>query len=83
MGPHFPSKCAKSVRLSSIFEPPGILKRIYRICRIRRKRSQARQNRPWVPHAGGQDDGSLHKLPQMSPKGPISVLAQTHTNKDP
>ena len=22
------------------------------------------QNRPWVPHAGGQDDGSLHKLPQ-------------------
>ena len=24
------------------------------------------QNRPWVPHAGGQDDGSLHKLPQTS-----------------
>ena len=23
------------------------------------------RNRPWVPHAGGQDDGSLHKLPQM------------------
>ena len=23
------------------------------------------QNRPWVPHAGGQDDGSLHKLPQI------------------
>ena len=24
------------------------------------------QNRPWVPHAGGQDDGSLHKLPQTT-----------------
>ena len=24
----------------------------------------AAQNRPWVPHAGGQDDGSLNKLPQ-------------------
>ena len=23
------------------------------------------QNRPWVPHAGSQDDGSLHKLPQI------------------
>ncbi len=23
------------------------------------------QNRPWVSHAGGQDYGSLHKLPQM------------------
>ena len=23
------------------------------------------QNRPWVSHAGGQDDGSLHKLPQI------------------
>ena len=23
------------------------------------------QNPPWVPHAGGQDDGSLHKLPQI------------------
>ena len=24
------------------------------------------QNRPWVPHAGGQDYGSLHKLPQTT-----------------
>ena len=23
------------------------------------------RNRPWVPHARGQDYGSLHKLPQM------------------
>ena len=26
----------------------------------------AEQNRLWVPHAGGQYDGSLHKLPQTS-----------------
>ena len=34
--------------------------------------SHSRQNRPWVPHAGGQDDGSLHKLPQTngSPRRP-------------
>ena len=25
------------------------------------------RNQPWVPHAGGQDDGSLHKLPQINP----------------
>ena len=25
------------------------------------------QNRPWVPHARRQDDGSLHKLLQISP----------------
>ena len=24
------------------------------------------RNRPWVPRAGGQDDGSLHKLPQIT-----------------
>ena len=23
------------------------------------------RNRPWVPHVGGQDYGSLHKLPQI------------------
>ena len=28
------------------------------------------QNRPWVPHAGGQDYGSLHKLPQIIPNKP-------------
>ena len=39
--------------------------RIKRIQQIHQKRSQARQNRPWVPHAGGQDDGSLHELPQL------------------
>ena len=41
-------------------EPGGILHRIQRIHRIRRKRNHRVQNRPWVPHAGGQDYGSLH-----------------------
>ena len=39
---------------------------IKRIKRINRKWTQARQNRAWVPHAGERDDGSLHKLPQIS-----------------
>ena len=61
MGPHFPAKSAKIIVLYSLFGPPGILKRIQLIRRIQLiqlKRSQAVQNRPWVPHAGGQDDGS-------------------------
>ena len=37
--------------------------------------SHSRQNRPWVPHAGEQDDGSLHKLPQ------IMVVAQGNNAK--
>ena len=32
------------------------------------------QNRPWVPHAGGQDDGSLHKLPQENNYLFVSIL---------
>ena len=32
------------------------------------------RNRPWVPRAGGQDDGSLHKLPQI--KGWEGVLGE-------
>ena len=58
LGPHFPAKCAKTVGLLLFFKPPGILQRIQLIQLIKRKRSQAVQNRPWVPHAGGQDDGS-------------------------
>ena len=50
-----------------ILGPPGILNRIYP------KWTQARQNRPWVPHAGEQDDGSLHKLPQITPSYPFHV----------
>ena len=61
-GSQFPAKNAKIVILSFIFGPPGVLHRIYRIFR---KWSQAWQNRPWVPRAWEQDDGSLHKLPQI------------------
>ena len=46
---------------------PGILKRIWNLVRNLPAETQpAEKNRPWVPHAGGQDDGSLHKLPQMN-----------------
>ena len=55
LGPHFPAKCAKTIGLLLFFKPPGVL---HRIQRIQPKRSQAVQNRPWVPHARGQDDGS-------------------------
>ena len=34
----------------------------------------AEQNRPYVPRAGGQDDGSLHKLPQIIHIPPPSPL---------
>ena len=65
MGFQVPAKSAKFVILSSIFEPPGTLHRICRIQRIHRKWTQAWQNRPWVPRAWEQDDGSLHKVPQI------------------
>ena len=58
MSHHFPDKSAKIIVLYSIFGPRGTLNRIHY------KPQHAGQNRPWVPHAGGQDDGSLHKLPQ-------------------
>ena len=59
---HFPAKSAKIIVLSSIFGPHGTLNRIFS---NPAETQHFRQNRPWVPHAGGQDDGSLHKLPQM------------------
>ena len=37
----------------------------HRICYFPPETQHPVQNRPWVPHAGGQDDGSLHKLPQI------------------
>ena len=52
-------------------EPGGILhrlnrlKRLNRLNRLNRFRNHRVQNRPWVPHAGGQDYGSLNKLPQI------------------
>ena len=39
---------------------------LHRICYFPAETQHPVQNRPWVPHAGGQDDGSLHKLPQIN-----------------
>ena len=66
MTPHFPGKSAEIVILSSILWPHGILKRIPRFPVFPAETQHAVRNRPWVPHAGGQDDGSLHKLPQIN-----------------
>ena len=69
MGPHFPAKSAEILELSSIFGLPGILHRIHRIHYFPPDPPETRhsqQNGPWVPHAEEQDDGSLHKLLQIS-----------------
>ena len=62
MGPHFPAKSAKIAVLYSLFEPPGVL-----ISDLPdpAETQHAQPNLPWVPHAGGQDDGSYNKLPQI------------------
>ena len=70
MGPHFPAKSAEIIVLYSIFGPPGILHRIHRIHYFPpdpAETGHSQQNGPWVPHAGEQDDGSLHKLLQNMP----------------
>ena len=64
MGPHFPAKSCKIVVLYLLFELPGVLYRIFPDQADQAEMSHSRQNRPWVLHAGGQDDGSLDKLPQ-------------------
>ena len=69
MRPHFGAKGAKIAVLYSLFGPLGVLSRIQRIHYFSAEMSHSRQNRPWVPHAGGQDDGSLRKLPQISARG--------------
>ena len=68
MGPHFPGKSAEILVLSSIFGPPGTLQRIHYFPADPPdppETGHSQQNRPWVPHAGEQDDGSLHKLLQI------------------
>ena len=67
----FGSIFAKNVRFSLVFTrdswPPGTLHRFYSFLLLstpfRRFRRQARQNRPRVPRAGEQDDGSLPQTP--------------------
>ena len=63
MGPHFPAKSVEFIELYSLFGPPGILQRIRSDLP---ETGPAEQNRPYVPRAGGQDDGSLPKLPQIN-----------------
>ena len=43
--------------------------------------SHSQQNRPWVPHAVGQDDGSLHKLPQTIGSGTLMFCCSQWQNK--
>ena len=38
------------------------------------------RNRPWVPHAGGQDYGSLHKLPQITLCNSYHIIQQLLLN---
>ena len=82
MGPHFPGKSAEILVLSSIFGPPGILQRIHRIHYFPPETGHSQQNGPWVPHAGEQDDGSLHKLPQIKSIA-HSLRMQTGSNNAP
>ena len=64
----FGSIFAKNVFFLLVFTrdswPPGILQRFYSFLLLSiRFRRQARQNRPRVPRAGDQDDGSLPQTP--------------------
>ena len=63
---HFPRKCAKITVVLFKNKAPGTLQRIYYFPADLPEMGTAAQNRPWVPHAGGQDDGSLNKLPQIN-----------------
>ena len=80
MGPHFPAKSAEIIVLYSIFGP--LVNRIHYfppdplLSTDLAETQHAVQNRPWVPHAGGQDDGSLHKLPQTSVTCPQRAVPQ-------
>ena len=65
LGAQFPKKCQKTLFFHSKSEPHGTLHRIQRIHYFPAETQHPLQNRPWVPRAGGQDYGSLHKLPQI------------------
>ena len=72
----FRQNCEKNI-FHNNYEPHGTLQRIRRIRSDPPETQHPVQNRPWVPHAGGQDDGSLHKLPQIIP---YLILMYTHIN---
>ena len=61
----FSRKIVKTHYFHNKNEPRGILHRICYFPPDPPETQHPVQNRPWVPHAGGQDYGSLHKLPQI------------------
>ena len=76
-GGHFPATLSKNIIFHSNYEPHGILfsnpPDLPDLLQ-----SSGNANRPWVPHAGGQDDGSLHKLPQIRALKFLDSLTQKH-----
>ncbi len=63
-GLHFPSKCCSSTAPAHKIKTRGILPRLPR---LRRSGVRNRCSDPTSTRTGGQDDGSLHKLPQTIP----------------
>ena len=57
-GAHGAAQSANIILLYSIGGRLGILNQMNRIHYLPAETQHAVQNRPWVPHAGGQDDGS-------------------------
>ena len=66
MGPYVPAQCAKTARGMLQIERLRILHRIYYFEPEEAETNPSDSNRSCVPHAGGQDDGSLHKLAQIT-----------------
>ena len=54
IGPHFPAKCAKTARGVLQDEPPGVLKTMNRMNRMKRKRIQLSRTDPRYPTPGGR-----------------------------
>ena len=63
-GTYFPAEGAKIARGVLQHWFPGTLQRIQHLSYFQPETHPAGQNRPWISHAGGQDDGSSQKLPQ-------------------
>ena len=68
MGPNFLKNLQNTLCFLSKNEPHEILNRIFSFEAFEAETQHLVQNRPWVPHARGQDDGSLHKFLQIIPR---------------
>ena len=69
-GPHFPRKCVKILQFYTVWEPPGFLKRIVRIKRIKRMKAK------W--YTTGSSD------PRFSaPEARMTVVKPTPSNYGP